>query len=368
MYWFYFAVKQDLLLSLLTSSLHSLMHLKLSILLFLGRSILAAKWAIDGSCDLVGIADPGNGLDPFLQATDDLKKAMKEGITMAENAFKVMSDYTGDHHVAGILKLVLGEGADYQSKFDAVKETFENVMGYEKEHAENRPMDQGWQENMSWNDVMIFCSNDRIKQLGPNSLFRDTSMGNQPYLSMELKDNSIRAKCHGVDYNLQNTAGKIMAFTTPSDRFNKAGYLEAPKPKSIEDFTSPRPNIAFSIDVCTWFLHKSLEMGWPRIDKDRITQTQQPGFKGGVTNFATPVDGLRNTGLMMLHELTHTHQGGRLRDSDELPEGTPTCYGWKCVQDIKDPKNADNVAMLGLVLHLWTMGYSVDKDGNINSN
>ena len=25
----------------------------------------------------------------------------------------------------------------------------------------------------------------------------------------------------------------------------------------------------------------------------------------------------------------------------------------------------DNVAMLGLALHLWTMGYYVDKDGNV---
>lgn len=27
----------------------------------------------------------------------------------------------------------------------------------------------------------------------------------------------------------------------------------------------------------------------------------------------------------------------------------------------------DNVAMLGLALHLWTMGYYVDKDGNVNN-
>jgi hypothetical protein len=46
---------------------------------------------------------------------------MTEGITIAENAFNVMKDNTGDKHVADMLKLMLGEGADYQSKFDAVK-------------------------------------------------------------------------------------------------------------------------------------------------------------------------------------------------------------------------------------------------------
>lgn len=53
-------------------------------------------------------------------ATDELKKAMTEGITMAENAFNVMKDHTSDEHVANMLKLTLGEGSDYQSKFDAV--------------------------------------------------------------------------------------------------------------------------------------------------------------------------------------------------------------------------------------------------------
>jgi len=54
-------------------------------------------------------------------ATDGIKKAMTEGITIAENAFNVMKDNTGDKDVADMLKLMFGEGADYQSKFDAVK-------------------------------------------------------------------------------------------------------------------------------------------------------------------------------------------------------------------------------------------------------
>lgn len=152
---------------------------------------------------------------------------------------------------------------------------------------------------------MIFCSNGRFKEPDDNSNFYlDTSMKNTKYLTIELGGDSKRARCYAVDYSLEDTVGKVMAFTTPSDFLNKGAYVKAPNPKNIKDFTTPRTDIAFSIDVCTWFLHQSLQRNWPRIDKDRVTQTQQPGFKGGVSDFALPVDGLRNTGLTMLHEVT----------------------------------------------------------------
>jgi hypothetical protein len=69
----------------------------------------------------VGIADPGNGLSPFLEATPDVKEGMKEGLVMAENAFKAMKDHAEDKHVSDMLKLILGEGQEYQAKFEAVK-------------------------------------------------------------------------------------------------------------------------------------------------------------------------------------------------------------------------------------------------------
>jgi hypothetical protein len=69
----------------------------------------------------VGIADPGNGLSPFLEATPDVTAGMKEGIMMAENAFKAMKDHAEDKHVSDMLKLILGEGQEYQAKFEAVK-------------------------------------------------------------------------------------------------------------------------------------------------------------------------------------------------------------------------------------------------------
>lgn len=154
---------------------------------------------------------------------------------------------------------------------------------------------------------MIFCSLGRFKQ--PNfpesTLFRDTAMRNSPIPSWWLEPGQPKGDCYNLKYDVNNLAdgGKTQALTTPSDRFDQAGFNAAPEPKSRGDFKIERPRVAFTIDVCTWFLHRTLQQWWPSINKDRIMQTQQPGFRGGVSSFATPVDGLRNTGLTMLHEV-----------------------------------------------------------------
>ena len=155
---------------------------------------------------------------------------------------------------------------------------------------------------------MIFCSNARFVDKPGSSLLFDTSMEWWPYLpTFEFRPNSRRVKCYAVDYDLTDPQGtRALAFTTPSDYFDKKGFLDAPAPKNIEDYKSPRTNIAFTMDVCTWFLHQCNQGGWPRIDKDRITQTQQPGFKEGAAalpEVRTPVDGLVNTGYALLHEV-----------------------------------------------------------------
>jgi hypothetical protein len=77
--------------------------------------------------DLVRFANPtDHEIVPFLvPVTDRLKEAMKEAITMAESALNVMNEHAGDQHVSDMLKLVLGEGTEYQSKFDAVKSEHE---------------------------------------------------------------------------------------------------------------------------------------------------------------------------------------------------------------------------------------------------
>ena len=47
----------------------------------------------------------------------------------------------------------------------SIAETFENIAGYEKKHAADRPMDQGWQESMTSNDVV--SSQDDLLQQWP---------------------------------------------------------------------------------------------------------------------------------------------------------------------------------------------------------
>jgi hypothetical protein len=64
---------------------------------------------------------PDPHLAPLLMATEHVKTAMKEAITMAENAFNTMKDHSDDQHVSDMLHSALGDGAEYQSKFDAVK-------------------------------------------------------------------------------------------------------------------------------------------------------------------------------------------------------------------------------------------------------
>ncbi|KAH7083728.1 hypothetical protein FB567DRAFT_90998 [Paraphoma chrysanthemicola] len=216
---------------------------------------------------------------------------------------------------------------------------------------------------------MIFCSIGRYKQLyaPEHQNWYDTSMKNRPEPPFRFKAGTIRTSCYNTEYDVNNLEGRTMAFTTHSDTLDLSAYRAAAEPKKLNDFSVRRPDIAFAIDVCTWFLHKQLLLGWPSITHDRIAQTQQPGFRGGITDLSTPIDGLRNAALTLLHELTHTQTGGLLDDlnGSKLPPGVPDCYGWKCVQLLKDPSNSDNVAMLGLALHIWSMGYYVDQDGNI---
>ncbi|KAF2271293.1 uncharacterized protein EI97DRAFT_471312 [Westerdykella ornata] len=335
----------------------------LPLLMLWGRPTFAARWTIDSGCDNV----PFSQRSP-LNAVDELKKAMAEAITMAENAVKVLNEHADDEHVSGMMKLIYGDGNDYQAKVDETKRILANVAGFEKEKAGPGPLDQEWQNTMTNNDVMIFCSKDRFKPKQGSTQLMDTSMNNKLFSASSFDDDKLRGACYKTDYDLNNVnEKKPTALTTPSDLFDKKKYNQDGKPPDMSPYMVAQPKVADTIDICPWLLHRSAGRGWPRIDKDQITKTQQPGFKDGLSDIALPVDGLVDTGYTLLHELTHTKQGGRTIDTlpADRPAGAESCYGWKCVQLIKDPKNADNIAKAGMALHLWTMGYHVDKDGNV---
>jgi hypothetical protein len=155
---------------------------------------------------------------------------------------------------------------------------------------------------------MIFCSiAPRFKKLfADKSFFYDTAMKNTPTLQGHVNSDSIRGRCFYTGYdisNLDNAISSTKAFTTNSDIADRVGFAAAPAPKSFREWRLQRPHIAFSIEVCAWFMHQMHREGYPNISRDRITQTQQPAFVGGVTDLASPVDGLVNLGYTMLHEV-----------------------------------------------------------------
>lgn len=55
--------------------------------------------------------------------------------------------------------------------------------------------------------------------------------------------------------------------------------------------------------MCTWFIHKSLLQGWPKIDKDRIKFMQEDRYSDKTAEWAVAVDGLRTMGITFLHEV-----------------------------------------------------------------
>ncbi|KAH8722875.1 hypothetical protein GQ44DRAFT_729267 [Phaeosphaeriaceae sp. PMI808] len=174
---------------------------------------------------------------------------------------------------------------------------------------------------------MIFRSNGRFKQFDPITA------------TSAWWDIASKNKCHTVAYDLDNTAGWAKAYVVELNYVDLKGYLAAKSPKDRVDWKISQLNVAFTMDFCNWYLHELSLNGWLRIDKTLVMKTQQPDFKRGTLPNATPIDGLRMAG--------------------------PICYGWKCIQDIKNPNNADSVAMIVLALYIWILGFYVDKDGNV---
>lgn len=71
-------------------------------------------------------------------------------------------------------------------------------------------------------------------------------------------------------------------------------------------FTSTKPNLACTMDLCTWFTAKALSDGWPAINAERVDKCKTDEFKAGLEQGPpglTPIDGLKTFGSTMLHEV-----------------------------------------------------------------
>lgn len=162
---------------------------------------------------------------------------------------------------------------------------------------------------------MIFCTWKRIVKFGDH--YKDTSMRNKPIGKSQMIEDprypsdGARSRCDTSSYDLQQTQGLTMAFTTTSNGYDlegiKAAKIAAGPNGDVnkEDFGIRNRKLADTIDICRWYLHAMQLAGMPRINKDRIIQTQQPGFKASTIGHSMPVDGLRNVGATLLHEVRY---------------------------------------------------------------
>lgn len=94
--------------------------------------------------------------------------------------------------------------------------------------------------------------------------------------------------------------------TMKSDIFARNQYLKAKKetpdvPKA--NYMKPRPRVANTMDICTWFTQLAKTEGWPVVDSERVDRCKTNEFRAGLSNDLTPIDGLKTFGSTMLHEV-----------------------------------------------------------------
>ncbi|KAK1966016.1 hypothetical protein LY78DRAFT_73628 [Colletotrichum sublineola] len=263
----------------------------------LAEEVEGPQWTIDKGCDTFKGQD-----GKVVQIRDNIKDAVLEGITLAQNAHSVMKDHAKDEWVQTMSKLVLGN-KDFEARFDAAKVTFQKVAAFRRSPSKFQPITAG--------------------------------------------SGVAATKMSSLNSNILNRAG-----------FNQA--KDAGLNPKAEDYTK-ETQFASSTDVCTWFISKAVNDGWRKVDEDSVKKVMSDDFRTGLGG-APPVDGLKTIGFTFLHEATHTNQGGLLVDviiPASLKQRIPSCYNWRCVVamakelEIKAERNADSIAMLALLLKLW---------------
>ncbi|KAI0431605.1 hypothetical protein F5Y09DRAFT_340450 [Xylaria sp. FL1042] len=331
---------------------HSLLYLALANFCF------AAQYLMDASC----------------RSDDALFKglvgAIQEGIDLADNALSVMTDHADDQWVKKMAMFVLGTDG-YDDKFAQAKNTFGLVKGYDRDPTMLEQDSDGWRMIRSNADVEIYCSLSRFDPLYEGAqVWKDRSTGKK--ILRGTKD--TLDKCYVTDFVLGSGASAPKASTLTSDVIDYKGWLAEKAAKNGQnipksDFSKPDPAIPNTMDVCTWFTTQAAQDGWPIINVKRVEACKTDDFKNKLKFGLTPIDGLKTIGSTMLHEFTHTNQAGALIDTpkEQRPADVTSCYNWKCVGQLKDVRNADSIAMLGIGMKLWSLGHYADEDGIIRA-
>ncbi|KAK8015581.1 hypothetical protein PG991_008469 [Apiospora marii] len=314
--------------------------------LFLALSQLsaAARYAVDDSCR------------PNDEFFNSLKGGFQEGLHLAENALDVMTNHAGDQWVQKMAKYVLGT-ENYDAKFNMARGTFSSVAGYEEEPVNIRPMIEGsggsdeegnqavpvpnpdWVPIRTPEDVELYCSNRHFKDRGVNWKERSTM---RPYTENNFE---LVKQYYRTDLVIGSGEPVPKASTMRPNIFYKIAYeAELKKNPNVDrrNFIRPKPRTPSIMDICPWFTDQARNDGWPVVDAERVERFKTDEVIAGLSDDLTPMDGLETFGVTMLHELTHTIQGGQLTDftEDQRPPGVESCYGWRCIGELKTEKNA----------------------------
>ncbi|KAH7333208.1 hypothetical protein BKA65DRAFT_564333 [Rhexocercosporidium sp. MPI-PUGE-AT-0058] len=242
-------------------------------------------------------------------------------------------------------------------------------MAFEKEASSFQPQDIGWTSVERNTDLEIYCNDARITKLTPNSLtWRDAAC---PKKVLGDLDREKFDKCYDANFVLGSGKPGVKAMTRNCGAVDYKAFnmerLTNPNAR-IQDYSSPTPTIASSMDICLWFsTHSTLE-GWSTVTAQRIDECKTDDFKAKLQGGQTPMDGLKTFGCTILHELTHTIQGGRLVDvpKEQLPAGFLDCFGWLCSGALNNERNADSIALLALSMKIWSLKHYAEDDGTIH--
>ncbi|KAF5525329.1 hypothetical protein CGCA056_v003421 [Colletotrichum aenigma] len=325
-------------------------------------------WAIDTSCHTY---DNQN-------IREKIKDSVLEGLQLAEDAVSVMRDHADDPWVREMSHLVLGRRDGFETRFEAVrpkqsKETLERVAAFERAPSTHLPLSNEWESVKNNRDWELYCNADRFQVI--EGKLSNTAMDNRPLVKQTWANFQ---RCYTKEFQPGSDVKAPKMTTMHSDLVNKKGWsdallLDSTNSVSIRDYTRETQH-ASSTDFCTWFLDRTYRQGFPLIDDRLLEMVKSDGFRAGFTH-GVPVDGLKTSGVTFLHELTHTKQGGALKDTgipEDLRPQIPSCYNWFCVTKMAlEPRfevegNPDSIAMLALALRVWKMNHYVDADGVIH--
>ncbi|PVH75214.1 hypothetical protein DL98DRAFT_536750 [Cadophora sp. DSE1049] len=320
------------------------MRLQYLSLFFVASYCSGANYCLDSSCSS----------KPDL--AEGIKGGMREAIDLASNAVAVMTAHADDQWVQKMAKYILGTD-DFDGRFSRARGVFSAVMGYQKEPLPFQPQDLGWTSLERNVDLELYCDDARITKQTPDSmLWRDAAMPNK---LIGTTDRKLLDQCYDPNFKAGSGDEAPKATTKTSNTFDQKGFkaeqLNNPAVQR-QNYLVPHPNIACLMDICTWFSTAAAKSGWPIINAERVEESKTDEFRAKLSNGLTPVDGLKTFGATMLHEMTHTVQGGLLVDIKVLPPGIDNCFNWICIGGLKNEKNA--------AMKLWSLQHYAD-DGSI---